>query len=165
MILPFFTICTFSSSFLHVCGGDPILAKPDLIIVEFSPRMWRWSWKSSVDCNSTAVFSTYVEVILKRCYQPINLMGFLHVCGGDPHRRKRKSTCRKFSPRMWRWSYPIDSHCQCSHVFSTYVEVILMLATNDLEIQGFLHVCGGDPANWMIQLMDGKFSPRMWRWS
>ena len=38
-----------------------------------------------------------------------------------------------------------------------------MLATNDLEIQGFLHVCGGDPAVTGSAMANTEFSPRMWR--
>ena len=50
-------------------------------------------------------------------------------------------------------------------VFSTYVEVILLLEHQDEAIRRILHVCGGDPSlcsrliDWIL------YSPRMWRWS
>ena len=52
---------------------------------------------------------------------------------------------------------------QSFSVFSTYVEVILIVTLSDGETLCFLHVCGGDP-----KLTGGldyvwKFSPRMWR--
>ena len=50
--------------FLHVCGGDPNLFNAMLDKIEFSPRMWRWSWVSPKLISSISVFSTYVEVIL-----------------------------------------------------------------------------------------------------
>ena len=56
-------LISFCFGFLHVCGGDPILAKLMIMAKRFSPRMWRWSpVKLSMTPNSR-VFSTYVEVI------------------------------------------------------------------------------------------------------
>ena len=52
--------------------------------------------------GAIAVFSTYVEVILKKRKQTITRGGFLHVCGGDPGNQARTSQTLKFSPRMWR---------------------------------------------------------------
>ena len=52
-------------------------------------------------------------------------MGILHVCGGDP------------SPVL-QWALIVA-------VFSTYVEVILTLMSNVVQLMSILHVCGGDP--------------------
>ena len=49
---------------LHVCGGDPELAKTFFAFVPYSPRMWRWSYFPYFFRKSQSVFSTYVEVIL-----------------------------------------------------------------------------------------------------
>ena len=48
-------------------------------------------------------------------------------------------------------------------VFSTYVEVILISTALTTDMCSFLHVCGGDPVDGNICLIDLKFSPRMWR--
>ena len=55
---------TQKTSILHVCGGDPWIAKRSKMIGMYSPRVWRWS--SIKDDGYT---------------MPI---GILHVCGGDP---------------------------------------------------------------------------------
>ena len=49
-----------------------------------------------------AVFSTYVEVILRSMKMIDKELCFLHVCGGDPVRRLIKMLALGFSPRMWR---------------------------------------------------------------
>ena len=51
----------------------------------------------------------------------------------------------------------------CQHVFSTYVEVILLNSTNFNVIPGILHVCGGDPNDLNFKKYNGEYSPRMWR--
>ena len=48
------------------------------------------------------VFSTYVEVILRRITRVNRSKGFLHVCGGDPTCVPVNSSKNEFSPRMWR---------------------------------------------------------------
>ena len=71
------------------------------------------------------------------------LVSILHVCGGDP--------CAWPVPR---W---------INLVFSTYVEVILVIQSATQARTRILHVCGGDPP---IAYNDSKhavYSPRMWR--
>ena len=48
------------------------------------------------------VFSTYVEVILFSAVSAKRVLGFLHVCGGDPTKRAVNELAYAFSPRMWR---------------------------------------------------------------
>ena len=131
--------------FLHVCGGDPESVALINVALEFSPRMWRWSWLSRLSA--------------------LMLVHFLHVCGGDPVLPKLRSVSCKFSPRMWRWSYL--QHCWLSYqaIFSTYVEVIPGTSCSLENCLNFLHVCGGDPATRQFIANDATFSPRMWRWS
>ena len=52
---------------------------------------------------------------------------------------------------------------QSRRVFSTYVEVILMLDEHKKYQWGILHVCGGDPM--LVGSLDlcKVYSPRMWR--
>ena len=89
------------------------------------------------------VFSTYVEVIPFDRYHLADMIGVLHVCGGDPNGKISFS-----SPML---------------VFSTYVEVIPTSRQTTLKADGVLHVCGGDPiGNWRKETINGC-SPRMWR--
>ena len=94
-------------SFLHVCGGDPGRRACLTLQTAFSPRMWRWSQDEKNYDVLVNVFSTYVEVILESRTIHQWCLGFLHVCGGDPH--------------MYLHGYHFAT------VFSTYVEVILDL--------------------------------------
>ena len=74
----------FRTSFLHVCGGDPMTLVIQHWWSTFSPRMWRWSLTPVWSYGSISVFSTYVEVILTLKHQLQHQFRFLHVCGGDP---------------------------------------------------------------------------------
>ena len=66
---------------------------------------------------------------------------------------------------MWRWSWLWALFQTSKWVFSTYVEVILVMSSSAEMMSGFLHVCGGDPATYLRNLISNRFSPRMWRWS
>ena len=86
-----------------------------------------------------------MEVIL-----PLNLdksfkVSILHVCGGDPRDVTNTANAMAYSPRMWRWSLPPQHGKSMAVVFSTYVEVIPALNLLNLQYDGILHVCGGDP--------------------
>ena len=157
-------ICSLSS-FLHVCGGDPVIKDDAGFSPAFSPRMWRWSWINQSFYQLLYVFSTYVEVIPRLVSSSIDVDSFLHVCGGDPQMLFLPQCKSLFSPRMWRWSSDCVAYSTAWFVFSTYVEVILLQDTSYWFGICFLHVCGGDPINVFIITISRKFSPRMWRWS
>ena len=72
-------------SILHVCGGDPHTPTRPLAHLEYSPRMWRWSFCSCKTANKGVVFSTYVEVILAVWTSSGMVKRIHHVCGGDPY--------------------------------------------------------------------------------
>ena len=112
---------------LHVCGGDPILQAPTAYQYLYSPRMWRWSQCIFCLCYIAIVFSTYVEVIpiWSACWA--SRIGILHVCGGDPNVPVTNVVSHWYSPRMWRWSSFFCFFKYSFAVFSTYVEVILLL--------------------------------------
>ena len=84
-----------------------------------------------------------MEVILSEAltYEP--LLSILHVCGGDPQ--------------------PSEIEFYSQPVFSTYVEVILVIRSTDLGDLSILHVCGGDPDSGVNGLIAKLYSPRMWR--
>ena len=130
---------------LHVCGGDPVNYCKLVVYCLYSPRMWRWSHHQALIVEVGPVFSTYVEVILKKSHHCANSDGILHVCGGDP------SQC--------------IASTSCGVVFSTYVEVILAEDSKGNRQTGILHVCGGDPKRVLHELAEVLYSPRMWRWS
>ena len=135
----------------------------DLLV--FSPRMWRWSYLKLVFHVLLKIFSTYVEVILHPLKEFKYEIYFLHVCGGDPTALSTFTSEKRFSPRMWRWSYMqawISLHL---FIFSTYVEVIPWPKSLRKWPKNFLHVCGGDPDVVTYAGNHIGFSPRMWRWS
>ena len=160
-----FSIARLTIGILHVCGGDPILEYGWNVSTQYSPRMWRWSCILNRSSDSMNVFSTYVEVILNHWWNLCHWSSILHVCGGDPLFARLATLPVPYSPRMWRWS------CSCSkveakkEVFSTYVEVILVLSSCQKSQHGILHVCGGDPVWDFVSGKDWQYSPCMWRWS
>ena len=100
-------------SILHVCGGDPSIPTSWPSKSGYSPRMWRWSSASAVLSALVSVFSTYVEVIRRRCLCFKGPICILHVCGGDPLYQWRPKKNRLYSPRMWRWSPSQGRECYC----------------------------------------------------
>ena len=153
------------SSILHVCGGDPCIRVWTRAMLEYSPRMWRWSYCYPHGIDWVKVFSTYVEVIL-RAMDSISIpTGILHVCGGDPNSGVVGYTGIEYSPRMWRWSRVFTWSHRNFSVFSTYVEVILAFLRRVQALGSILHVCGGDPSFCSKSRNASAYSPRMWRWS
>ena len=150
---------------LHVCGGDPQLRLWLLRGLRYSPRVWRWSYQEANCTFGKNVFSTCVEVILSIFIDKHELAGILHVCGGDPGVITHLSFDERYSPRVWRWSYPTFCSHRFDRVFSTCVEVILHGKEFLKLFLGILHVCGGDPMTRHISKAQAQYSPRVWRWS
>ena len=150
---------------LHVCGGDPINPFYCVAMVEYSPRMWRWSLWRVDKVVTVMVFSTYVEVILVIPFNGVVTYCILHVCGGDPLMQIAYEYEPEYSPRMWRWSLISLLSPVLSWVFSTYVEVILATFASRHSAWCILHVCGGDPNTFKNFFSVSLYSPRMWRWS
>ena len=111
------------------------------------------------------VFSTYVEVILHSHHYFYKHFSILHVCGGDPLYFLTCESIKKYSPRMWRWSWSRTTLGLTLCVFSTYVEVILIVLLPSMLCKSILHVCGGDPNQYCPFAVERVYSPRMWRWS
>ena len=127
--------------------------------------MWRWFQLRYFNHINKAMFSTYVEVILKNFHKEIDWESVLHVCGGDPTQFIILAIKLACSPRMWRWSSTTCRLSQLHTVFSTYVEVILSSRLAVKLALGVLHVCGGDPTTDVVAKSSDLCSPRMWRWS
>ena len=207
MILLLVWLCFRPACDLHVCGDDPLvlpaLTNRGVVIstyvemilfasastrsfIEWSPRMWRWSWISRQQKSWWWVISTYVEMIpiaRRETLEPRsdlhvcgddpdmidNISGIyssdLHVCGDDPKLLEFQKLNCKWSPRMWRWSYTNQYSHLVTQVISTYVEMILGLHSLLTPLLSDLHVCGDDPSIFYIVFRESKWSPRMWRWS
>ena len=116
---------------LHVCGGDPKLTHLTSEKLQYSPRMWRWSYFDGEELGDIYVFSTYVEVILKAMQQSQQMQSILHVCGGDPNWRVEHRRWCRYSPRMWRWSLRGIDQKETITVFSTHVESVTVLERTD----------------------------------
>ena len=67
-----------------MCGGDPKLQPAFDKVGKYSPRVWRWSYASSINAPTLIVFSTCVEVIPITAGRQDRQRSILHVCGGDP---------------------------------------------------------------------------------
>ena len=66
-MIPCFIISqSMEVSILHVCGDDPLTCLLGLAQLQYSPRMWRWSWPENQVYLNRTVFSTYVEMILSQ---------------------------------------------------------------------------------------------------
>ena len=104
VILEKASVFRVKNSILHVCGGDPELGLSSLNNMKYSPRMWRWSPIELILVIFIAVFSTYVEVILKFVTVVLWRDRILHVCGGDPYHLNHHPFQLQYSPHMWRWS-------------------------------------------------------------
>ena len=154
-----------STGILHVCGGDPLLVSLVIFCDKYSPRMWRWSLRLKTGLKVSMVFSTYVEVILFAIANCWSGSCILHVCGGDPSSNHTRNSCCEYSPRMWRWSRCLHFQKRSFNVFSTYVEVILIIYFCWSFEECILHVCGGDPKVDLDATNQNVYSPRMWRWS
>ena len=111
------------------------------------------------------VFSTYVEMILLAFVGSYWWTSVLHVCGDDPNNSLNWWATRWCSPRMWRWSYWLLLGQNEVPVFSTYVEMILLVECDPQSLESVLHVCGDDPNSLFSCFFKFSCSPRMWRWS
>ena len=109
----------------------------------FSPRTWRCFLRSCCGYCSAAVFSTHVEVF------PSSLMFgkvsfcFLHARGGVSLHADAPAGVRGFSPRTWRCFLRLKDVAVLVGVFSTHVEVFLLVVSARKMHIRFLHARGG----------------------
>ena len=104
VILYHFLSLIDQSGILHECGGDPT-PEGDLVEdIQYSPRVWRWSYLRFLIKSNDSVFSTSVEVIPLFAAFFARLFRILHECGGDPLNHDHHQIIEWYSPRVWRWS-------------------------------------------------------------
>ena len=132
-----------SRYFLHVCGGVSRVEFLNTGKSIFSPRMWRCFQHLFSMIPRANIFSTYVEVFLLCLRCSLLYEDFLHVCGGVSKEIFVQGTAEEFSPRMWRCFFKAGYSRSITKIFSTYVEVFLILALPSIDTLHFLHVCGG----------------------
>ena len=125
--------------------------------------MWRCFCVSVLVRIKACIFSTYVEVFLLPKPFAGRFRNFLHVCGGVSSGYLVPFFVDEFSPRMWRCFFVKVTTTVAGTIFSTYVEVFLMLNRGALNGGNFLHVCGGVSPPDAMPFAPGSFSPRMWR--
>ena len=141
--------------FLNSCNDS---ATPN-----FSPRMWRCFSITLPKGHTWKLFSTYVEVFLQAFQVRKALFAFLHVCGGVSEHGLLDVLNTRFSPRMWRCFRMCICILKNDYLFSTYVEVFLLMAVFSKVQRAFLHVCGGVSLVVLAVVPLPSFSPRMWR--
>ena len=149
--------------FLHVRGGVSRLNWRVVRVFEFSPRAWRCFSSWGVGGFWRGVFSTCVEVFLRKMSGQSVGMSFLHVRGGVSGVLSVGLAEIPFSPRAWRCFSTLSTAVSSGSVFSTCVEVFLSRLSGLRRRQGFLHVRGGVSINARPVFINRQFSPRAWR--
>ena len=125
--------------------------------------MWRCFSEGLTFLTEHCIFSTYVEVFLDCRRKEVQCLNFLHVCGGVSTPVLLSSLLPIFSPRMWRCFHECSSVGSHRRIFSTYVEVFLLVRIELCRRSDFLHVCGGVSKHIVHAFALTEFSPRMWR--
>ena len=133
--------CT--GSFLHACGDVSSIPDGYQPVWMFSPRIWRCFYIIATMLRYIRVFSTHVEMFLIPVDIPRTCIRFLHACGDVSSDLVTIFIPQEFSPRMWRCFFPCIAMNAILRVFSTHVEMFLLLQVRK---------------NRFIM-----FSPRMWR--
>ena len=131
-------------SFLHARGDVSSEFLQIGSTEEFSPRTWRCfqcSWYSSGPCW---VFSTHVEMFLSTRILAFLLLRFLHARGDVSQETLNLGSGDLFSPRTWR-CFPMTAlSASLTSVFSTHVEMFLLVSICTRLTHCFLHACGDD---------------------
>ena len=179
-----FPQATVTGSLLHVRGGVSLNGVASQITAASSPRPWRCFPSRRSRERLTTVFSTSVEVFPWPKSARSCACRLLHVRGGvsqafpyigglvgsspRPWRCFYKQANRylylaESSPRPWR-CFENERRTSPSHdVFSTSVEVFLMIACTTRLHSRLLHVRGGVSNHETSQSADNQSSPRPWR--
>ena len=121
------------------------------------------SQASKIIGGSSVVFSTSVEVFLKKRGRPQRPASLLHVRGGVSYWANGLIFAVRSSPRPWRcFEVPRASPAHAS-VFSTSVEVFPKYRSASLQRWGLLHVRGGVSEWFRDENLQNASSPRPWR--
>ena len=88
---------------------------------------------------------------------------FLHACGDVSLCMATLIRRVAFSPRMWRCFHFLSPLFPFGRVFSTHVEMFLVLYPPAMKAYRFLHACGDVSMQRLYDVGGLRFSPRMWR--
>ena len=149
--------------FLHASGGVSNFRVLLLFLRMFSPRQWRCFSIAIFKNLKLNVFSTPVEVFLKKTGKNDYAKCFLHASGGVSVLVICITFFLLFSPRQWRCFEALKNLLFIPQVFSTPVEVFLKIAYTKEGKKGFLHASGGVSCGSGSLRNNGEFSPRQWR--
>ena len=94
------------------------------------------------------VFSTFVEVFLVGRFSESRPSSLLHVRGGVSCIDGLRYALSESSPRSWRCFHDKTPSPKSGCVFSTFVEVFLVIAAKDRFCERLLHVRGGVSEYW-----------------
>ena len=128
--------------FLHACGDVSMVVSMVVLIITFSPRMWRCFLLKRKGRSKIVVFSTHVEMFPDICLIGWTGSGFLHACGDVSSQASPILWVDAFSPRMWRCFQYARCYSESSEVFSTHVEMFLVFLFLMMMFVSFLHACG-----------------------
>ncbi len=148
---------------LHARGG---VSEPGVAIeysLESSPRPWRCFFLEQYPEADDEVFSTPVEVFPPERVVFTAEDCLLHARGGVSHSIRIRMWYETSSPRPWRCFPSIRIWAVWIWVFSTPVEVFLLIFTVGNAICGLLHARGGVSAQLSKAAGHLRSSPRPWR--
>ena len=128
-----------------------------------SPRSWRCFLQFYRHGSTANVFSTLVEVFLRKYELKKAELSLLHARGGVSFGTPKMRGLTESSPRSWRCFYRRGLPLLNGRVFSTLVEVFLYTNATGRPIMGLLHARGGVSLDILVDSMIEKSSPRSWR--
>ena len=128
-----------------------------------SPRTWRCFHSAYGLYQSGYVFSTHVEVFPCYFIRGISRCSLLHARGGVSIPCFLRPRYHVSSPRTWRCFLFHGGGDVRMPVFSTYVEVFLLMNMLRQMEEGLLHVRGGVSHPSALPVLLALSSPRTWR--
>lgn len=172
-----------SDRLLHTHGGTPITRYPYYAFDESSPHAWRYSSAANRALIAPAVFSTRVEVLLRKRAGSTPPTSLLHGRGGIPSSQtdfsvfrtssprgggtpcsgRASSLASRSSPRPWRYTAFLQDLARWPQVFSTHAEVVLRSTQHVDHLPSLLRTCGGTPDHFDPRKCGSRPSPRAWR--
>ena len=148
---------------LHARGGVSLNACGPKLKKRSSPRSWRCFHYECLGGQPIVVFSTLVEVFHSDDKSPLNWFCLLHARGGVSLVLMYALKSASSSPRSWRCFSRLINRLGGVIVFSTLVEVFLLLLLGGGLLLCLLHARGGVSAKLLNITPQQTSSPRSWR--
>ncbi len=148
---------------LHARGGVSTASCALYRLHRSSPRSWRCFPIAQPAARQTRVFSTLVEVFLNDLATRLEQEGLLHARGGVSMVKSKAQNAMTSSPRSWRCFSATPVLTPWAFVFSTLVEVFLLVRCDSSKVKCLLHARGGVSNAFAFQFIKRWSSPRSWR--